>query len=82
MRLLGIFVTACVVLAAAQAVATALCLLMIAGLAYALFVAPRETLGFMGMVLIAGAFQAHPLVFLALTALATVAKLLHRRWHN
>ncbi|KTR84459.1 hypothetical protein NS277_04740 [Novosphingobium barchaimii] len=74
MRLLGIFLTACVVLAAVQAVAIALCILMLAGLIYGLFAAPRETLGFLGLILIGGLFQAHPLAFLAVVALLAIAR--------
>jgi len=69
MRPLAIFLTACVVLVAAQAAATALCVLLITGLIYGLVVRPHETLGLLGIVLIAGAFQAYPLAFLGVTAL-------------
>lgn len=78
MRWLGIFLTACVILAAAQAVATALCLLLIAGLVYGLLVAPRETLGFIGLILIAGAFQAHPLAFLAVSAMLVATSMIRK----
>lgn len=74
MKLLGIFLTACVVLAAAQAVATALCVLLVAGLVYGLFAAPRETLGFLGLILVGGLFQANPLAFLAVVALLTITR--------
>ncbi|WP_288487118.1 hypothetical protein [uncultured Novosphingobium sp.] len=79
MRWLGIFLTACVVLAAAQAVATALCVLLIVGLVYGLFVAPRETLGLVGLILIAGAFQAYPLAFLAVSAMLVAISMIRRR---
>lgn len=78
MKLLGIFLTACVVLAAAQAVATALCVLLIVGLVYGLFVAPRETLGFVGLILIAGAFQAYPLAFLVVSAILVATSMICR----
>ena len=74
MKLLGILLTACVVLAAAQAVATALYVLLLAGLAYSLFVAPRETLGFLGLILIGGFVQAHPLAFLTVVVLLAIAR--------
>lgn len=79
MRWLGIFLTGCVVLAAAQAVATALCVLLIGGVIYGLFFAPRETLGFVGLILIAGAFQAYPLAFLAVSAMLAATSMIRRR---
>lgn len=74
MRLLGMFFTACVVLAAAQAVVTGLFILLLIGLAYCLFVAPRETLGFLGLMLIGGLFQAHPIAFLSVVALLAITR--------
>lgn len=79
MRLLCIFLTACLVLAAAQAVAAVLCVLLVAGLVYGLFVAPRETFGLVGLCLIASLVQTQPFFSLAVIALTLLSGLLRRR---
>lgn len=76
MRLFGIFLTACVVLAAAQAVAVALALLVSLALIYGLFTAPRETFGLIALLLIAAAFQVHPWVCLSVVGLVVAANFL------
>ena len=78
MKLLGILLVACVVLAAMQAVAVALAVLLIVALIYGLFTAPRETLGFLGLLLVIALFQAQPVACLAVIALMIVARLLMR----
>ncbi|WP_375287068.1 hypothetical protein [Sphingomonas sp.] len=77
MRLLGIFITACVILAAAQATAAVLVLFVLIGLVYSLFTAPRETLGLLGLMVVAGLIQAQPLAFLGVLALLVVMRLRH-----
>jgi quinol-cytochrome oxidoreductase complex cytochrome b subunit len=77
-RLLGILITACIILAAAQAMAVVLCVLLVAALIYGLFVCPREMLGMIGLLLVAGMWQAYPLAFLGLVALIAVVRLLTR----
>lgn len=72
MRLIGILITACVVLAAAQAVAVALAILLGLAFFYSLFTAPKETLGFVALLLLLGAFQAHPAAFIGMMALAGI----------
>lgn len=79
MKLLGIFLTACVVLATAQAAAVALAILLLCGLIYSLFIAPKETLGFIALFLVLGAFQAYPLAFLGVVAILAIAKLVGRQ---
>lgn len=74
MKMAGILITACVVLAAAQAVAAALCIVLVTALIFGLFTAPRETLGFVGLLLAAGMWQAHPLIFLSLVLLLVAAR--------
>ena len=81
MRLLGILLVACVVLAAAQAVALALAVLLMVSLIYGLFTAPRETLGFVALLLVLGAFQAQPVACLAVIGLMIMAKVVIRKRH-
>ena len=76
MRLIGILITACVILVAAQAAAVALAILLGLALIYSLFTAPRETLGFIALLLVAGMWQAHPLALLGLVPILIFAKLL------
>ncbi|PZQ94341.1 MAG: hypothetical protein DI533_22430 [Cereibacter sphaeroides] len=76
MRLIGILMTACVILAAAQAVAVALAILLGLALIYSLFTAPKETLGVIALLLVAGMWQAYPLALLGLVGLLVVLKLL------
>lgn len=76
MRLLGIFLTACVVLAAAQAAAVALAILLLCGLIYSLFTAPEETFGFIALLVVLGAFQTYPLAFIGVVVLALMVKLI------
>lgn len=78
MRLTGIFLVACVVLAAAQAMAAVLMVLLLIGFAFSLFVAPKETLGFVAILLVAGMWQASPIFFLALISLLVLARRIQR----
>ena len=74
--MLGILITACVVLAAAQAAIAVLAMLALGGVVYGLFVAPRETLALLGMMVLGSAFQAYPLLFLGVVGLiALIGKL-------
>jgi quinol-cytochrome oxidoreductase complex cytochrome b subunit len=79
MRLFGILITACVVLAAAQAIATALCILLLLAFIYGLFAAPRETFGLLGLLLAVGLIERHPLACLGLVALMAIARLARKR---
>lgn len=76
MRLAGILITACVVLAAAQAAMAALAVLLMGGFLYGLYRSPQATLGILFMLLLVGVFNAHPLAFLAVVALMTIASMI------
>jgi len=76
MRLGGILITACVVLAAAQAAMAALAVLLVAGFLYCLYRAPQATISILFMLVLVGIFNAHPLAFLAVVALMTIASLI------
>lgn len=78
MRLGAILITACVVLAAAQAAMAALAVLLIGGFLYGLYRSPQATLGIVFMLLLVGVFNAHPLAFLAVVALMAVAQIVTR----
>lgn len=77
-KLLGIFVTACVVLAAAQAAAAVLALLLVCSLLYGLFAFPKELLGLIALCIIGGLIRVHPLPCLGLTALISLVALFRR----
>lgn len=76
MRLAGILFTACVVLAAAQAAMAALVVLLLVGFIYGLIRAPQATIGFFFLLVLVGIFNAHPLAFLAVVALMTIASMI------
>lgn len=78
MKVMAALLTACVVLAAAQAVAVVLCLLLIAGVGYGFMTAPRETVGLVGLLCACGLVQAQPLACLGIVALLVTAKLASR----
>lgn len=61
MKVLGVFLTACVVLAVAQAAAVALVVMLGIVILYSAFVYPRETFGFFGFCIIAGLIERQPL---------------------
>lgn len=79
MRALGTLLAACVVLAAAQAAALALSILLMLALVYGLFARPRETFGFVGLCIIAGLVERQPLACIGLVALITIANAIARR---
>lgn len=79
MRLIGVFFFACVVLAAAQALAVALAILFAIAFIASLFAAPKETLGFVCLFLALGAFQTYPLAFLGVVALIVIAGIIQKR---
>lgn len=79
MQLIGVFLIACVVLAAAQAMAALLLVLLLIGFVFSLFVAPKETLGFIGILLVAGMWQAQPKLFIVLIGLLLAARILKGR---
>jgi hypothetical protein len=74
MKLFNIFITACFVIAAAQAVAAAVAMLIVLALIYGLFVHPRPTLGVFALLVSLGMFEAHPIAFVVTAAsLAVIA---------
>ncbi len=75
MRLGSILITACVVLAAAQAAMAALVVLLMGGFLYGLYRSPQTTLGIVFLLLLVGMFNAHPLAFLAVVALMAFASM-------
>ena len=79
MRLCGIFIIACVVLAAAQAIAAILLVVIMLGVAYCLFVHPRETIGLVALSGLIGLFSRQPLACLALAAVILLAGALRTR---
>jgi hypothetical protein len=79
MRLLGILLTALVVIAAAQATMAVLAILLVAGVVWCLFVCPKELFGLMGLAAVIGLFHAQPLASLGVVALLVIAKLLRRK---
>ncbi len=75
----GALVTALLVIAAAQAAAAALGVLLLLALVYGAFVYPRETFGLLGLCIVAGLIQRHPLACLGLAALLTVGGMIRGR---
>lgn len=75
MKLLGILLTACVVLAAAQAAMAVIAVLLLAWVIFGLFVCPREMIALIGFLALVGVFQVQPLACLGILALLIIAKL-------
>jgi hypothetical protein len=74
-KLLGIFITACVVLAAAQAV---LSVLFLTAIVYGIFVHPRETFALLAFCLLAALVECYPLPCIGLAALTAIAAVMRR----
>lgn len=79
MKLLGILLTACVVMAAAQAAMAVMALLLLAWVIWGLFVCPREMFGLIGFLALVGVFQVQPLACLGIVALMIIAKMAKSR---
>jgi hypothetical protein len=79
MKLLGILLTACVVIAAAQAIMAVLAILLVAGVIFGLFVCPREMISLIFLLALIGVFQVQPLACLVVVALMIIAKLISSR---
>lgn len=75
MKLLGILLTACVVLAAAQAAMAVMAVLLLGWVIFGLFVCPREMISLIAFLALVGLFQVQPLACLGVIALAIVAKM-------
>jgi hypothetical protein len=78
MKLLGILLTACVVLAAARAVTGALAVILLLAIVCCVFAYPRETCGCLTVLLLAALIQRYPLPCLSIAAITIVAKLSQR----
>lgn len=78
MRLFGIFLIVCTVLAALQALAAVLAVTLVGAIIYGLFAHPKETLGFLGLATILGVAQTQPLALVGLGALLLIAKIFRR----
>lgn len=70
MRLVGIFLSACVILAAMKAAIVALSLLFLVSLLWGLFLRPREVGAFLAFCAFLSALSSHPGVCLAIIGLA------------
>jgi hypothetical protein len=69
MRLFNIVIVACVVLAAAQAIASAVAPLIVLGVMYGLFSHPGPTLSALALLAAASAFEAQPAPFIIVVGL-------------
>ena len=79
MKAVYIVVVACFVIAAAQAVATALAMLLLVALIYGLFAHPRQTFGLVGLLTFAGLAERQPHLLLGLAALPIVSAWMFRK---
>lgn len=66
MRLLGVFLTLCVALAALKAAVTLVAVVVIGAVVFSLATRPAETIGYMLMVTLLGAISRHPVLGLLL----------------
>lgn len=72
MRLLGIFLSACVILAVVKAAIIALLLLFLVALIWGLCLHPREVFGFMAYCAILGLVSAHPILIISIVGMAII----------
>ena len=80
MKMFGWALGATMIVAVAQAMATLLVLALAGALIWALYKAPKETFGFIGLCVVASAIVREPLACVALAALAmTIKAVLPRR---
>lgn len=70
MRLLGIFLSACVLLALVKAAIVALFLLFLVALIWGLFLRPREVMAFLAYCALLGLVGAHPTATLVIVGVA------------
>ncbi len=78
MKLIGYIIGACLLLALVRAVALALVLLIVGGLIVAAITRPRETMGLVAMLLVAGLVQDHGLVVLTLVAIVCIVAVIRK----
>ena len=79
MKLIGWILLACLVIAAAQAVAAALATLSVIALVYGLYAHPRQTFGLLALLLFAGLAERQPYLLLGLAALAIASAWIFRK---
>lgn len=73
MRLVGIFLSACVILAAVKVAIVALALLFLVSLLWGFCLYPREVAGFLAYCAALCSIGAHPVLSLSVVGLAVVA---------
>ncbi len=73
MRLLGIFLSACVILAALKAAIIALVVLFLVSLLWGFYLRPREVMGFLAYCSALSVISAHPTVSLGIIGFAVIA---------
>ena len=73
MRLLGIFLTACVILAVMKVAIVALFVLFLISLVWGIYLHPREVLGFFAFCTLLGLAGAHPIICLLIIGAALTA---------
>lgn len=73
MKALGYLLAACVALAVLKAVAVALAIGLCIAIGVGVITRPRETLGLLGLMLMASLVEKHSLVLLGMVALLSVA---------
>jgi len=76
MRLLGLLLTACVVVAALQAAAAVLVLMVLVGIVFGLVTKPKETLAFAAILAFASIVEKHPATLLAIVGITLTACLI------
>lgn len=79
MKPLGVVVTTLLILAAAQAVTSAMIALLLVGVVYGMLAYPRHMLGLLIFCLIGGLIQTQPLASLGVIALIVTAAMLGSR---
>ena len=79
MKAAGVFLTALVVLAVAQAAAAVLYVALLLGLLIGVFAYPRETFGLLAFCLVASLVERAPLAFLSLAALIVIRAIISDR---
>ena len=72
MRLIGIFLSACVILAIVKAAIVALLLLFLIALIWGFCLHPSETFGLLAFCAILGALNAQPVLVIAIVAVAII----------
>lgn len=80
MKLIGYMLGACLLLALLRAAALAIFLLIVGGFIVAAITRPRETVGLVALLLVAGLVQDHGLAFIVLGAIVAVVAAVTTCW--